>query len=63
MRAATGWPLDQVWNMASATPARALGVAGRKGALRVGMDADLVVTDADLNVWLTMVGGQVVFQR
>jgi N-acetylglucosamine-6-phosphate deacetylase len=52
-----GVPLTEIWQMASATPARLLGLADRKGALRAGMDADLIVLDRDFAVLAAMVGG------
>lgn len=58
-----GFSLQQVALMASTVPARAIGIANRKGYLGSGYDADLVVLDADLQVRLTMVGGEVVVNR
>ena len=43
--------------LASVNPARLLGLADRKGAVAVGMDADLAVLDDDLLCVGTMVGG------
>jgi N-acetylglucosamine-6-phosphate deacetylase len=43
--------------LASANPARLLGIADRKGALAPGYDADLVVLGDDLDVERTMVAG------
>jgi N-acetylglucosamine-6-phosphate deacetylase len=63
MRAATDWPLDTVWGMASAVPARSLGIADRKGKLGAGMDADLVAVNTDLSVSITVVGGEIVYRR
>jgi N-acetylglucosamine-6-phosphate deacetylase len=50
-------PLGDALRMASATPARVLGLQASKGALEPGFDADLVVLDDDLAVTATMVGG------
>lgn len=58
-----GVPLPDAVAMASATPARAVGVADRKGSLASGMDGDVVVLDDDLNVQATVVSGQVVYSR
>ena len=44
--------------MASSNPARLLGLADRKGAIRSGLDADLVVLDEELAVRATMVAGE-----
>jgi len=47
--------------MASSNPAKVIGMNDRKGFIRPGKDADIVLLDDDLNVHLTMVGGEVVF--
>jgi N-acetylglucosamine-6-phosphate deacetylase len=49
--------------MATLTPARSIGVANRKGSLEPGKEADVVMLDEDLDVVLTMVGGEVVWRR
>lgn len=46
--------------MASETPARVLGLEGRRGTIAPGMDADLAVWDAGWRAVLTLVGGRVV---
>ncbi len=56
-----GVPLGAAVQMATATPARIMGIDGRKGVLAAGMDADLVVLDASLAVRMTLVGGQPVY--
>jgi len=57
-----GIPLPWAIQMASLNPARALGLDAHKGSLEVGKDADLIVIDEDVNVYLTMVRGRVVYQ-
>ncbi len=44
--------------MASTNSARMLGLGDRKGAIRAGFDADLVVLDENLAVRATMVAGE-----
>ena len=56
-------PLCEAVRMMTLTPARLLGLAGRKGMLAPGMDADLVVFDENLEIFLTMVEGRVVYSR
>jgi N-acetylglucosamine-6-phosphate deacetylase len=58
---AAGIPLEDTLRMASATPARILGMQDRRGRLRPGFDADLAVLDDGLNVRMTVVGGRIVF--
>ena len=55
--------LRQAVEMASLTPARVLGMERKFGAIRRGAMADIVVLDPAQNVRLTLVGGNVVFQR
>jgi N-acetylglucosamine-6-phosphate deacetylase len=49
--------------MASTNPAESVGLGHRKGRIREGMDADLVVLDQNLEVILTVVEGQKVYSR
>jgi N-acetylglucosamine-6-phosphate deacetylase len=53
-----GIPLDQAALMAATTPARALGLDDRIGALEAGMRADLVVLSPDLQVKRVMRAGR-----
>ncbi len=57
----TGCSLAEAVRMATATPARVLGISNRKGQLAPGCDADLVVLDESLRVSLTMIGGAVAY--
>jgi N-acetylglucosamine-6-phosphate deacetylase len=58
---ATGRELTELWPAASANPAASAGVADRKGRLDVGMDADLVLVDADVTVHATVVEGELAY--
>jgi N-acetylglucosamine-6-phosphate deacetylase len=58
---ATGEPLENIWQLMSLNPARAIHLAHRKGSLEIGKDADLVLVNADMDVRLTIVGGNVVY--
>ncbi len=58
-----GVPLRDAIRMATLTPAKIIGVDGTKGSLKPGKDADLVVIDEQLTVYLTMVRGRVVYER
>ena len=53
-----GLPVEAAVAMASSTPARLLGIADRVGRLAPGLDADLVVLDADLTVERVMARGR-----
>jgi N-acetylglucosamine-6-phosphate deacetylase len=47
--------------LASANPARVLGLEHRKGAISPGLDADLVILDGELRVCGTVIGGEWTF--
>jgi len=49
--------------MATLNPASVIGLAGRKGKVAPGYDADLVVLSASLQVEMTFVGGKLVYER
>lgn len=57
-----GCSLAEAVKMATLNPARVIGVVDHKGSLEAGKDADLVIIDADVNVYLTMVKGQIVYR-
>ncbi|WP_422934250.1 N-acetylglucosamine-6-phosphate deacetylase [Sinomonas sp. P47F7] len=52
-----GWPVHEVVSVMSAVPAKVLGLAERKGAVRAGYDADLAVFDQRFNCTRTMIEG------
>ena len=49
--------------MATINPARVLKIDGQKGSIKFGKDADFAVIDKDLNVYLTVRGGKVIYNR
>ena len=51
-------PLNYAINSCTVNPARCIGVADRKGAIGVGMDADLAVLEQDYNVRQTYCMGK-----
>ncbi|MCC6145959.1 MAG: N-acetylglucosamine-6-phosphate deacetylase [Anaerolineaceae bacterium] len=57
----SGATLQEAVTMASFTPAAALGIENRFGSIKKGHMADLLLLDNQLNVVLTMIAGQVVF--
>jgi len=58
----TGCSLAEALTMATATPARVLGL-DRKGRIAPGYDADLVILDESLRVERTIVAGKSVYER
>ena len=61
MRDLGGAPLHEAVAMMTANPARLLGLADRKGGLRSGMDADLILFDGEVSMQTVWVGGECVF--
>ena len=53
-----GLTLEEAIALASANPARLLGLADRKGSIASGLDADLIVLDEDLHVCAALVAGE-----
>lgn len=58
MHKLAGAPLIDCVRMATATPARLLGLEAEIGVLRPGARADVVVCDEDVRVWKVFVGGE-----
>ena len=58
-----GVSLNQAVQMATLNPARAMGFVDRLGTVAEGKDASLTVIDEDLNVYLTMVKGEIVYKN
>ena len=57
-----GLPLKDAVRLASLNPAKAAGLAGRIGSLEVDKRADLIVIDEEVNLYATMVAGEIAFQ-
>lgn len=56
-----GISLTDAVRMASETPARIMGIAGRKGTLEKGKDADIILFDDDICNRATLVEGRIVY--
>jgi N-acetylglucosamine-6-phosphate deacetylase len=59
----TGCDLADAIQMASLNPARFLGMDDRLGQIAEGYQADLVILDEQIRPVMTMVGGEILFQR
>lgn len=55
--------LADLARISSGNAARAMGIDGNTGSIAPGLDADLVLLDANLHVLATVVGGSVVYRR
>ena len=62
MAAVPGVGLENAVRMMTATPARILGLQGKKGVLAKGADADIVLFDSGVNVRRTLVAGETIYQ-
>jgi N-acetylglucosamine-6-phosphate deacetylase len=58
-----GVTLDEAATMTATTPARIMGLDGELGRLEVGLRADITILDHDGSVWMTIVGGRIVYRR
>jgi N-acetylglucosamine-6-phosphate deacetylase len=58
-----GMPLQEALVPATRTAAASLGIDDKKGNILAGYDADLTVLDENLNPWMTIVDGEIVWQR
>jgi N-acetylglucosamine-6-phosphate deacetylase len=59
----TGCSLEEAVQMCSVNPAKQIGVFDRKGSLTVGKDADIVILDENLDVFMTICKGHLSFRR
>jgi N-acetylglucosamine-6-phosphate deacetylase len=63
MMAYTGCTLEDVLVMASVNPAKQLKVYESKGSIAAGKDADIVILDENLDVFMTICRGAIAFQK
>ena len=52
---------DDAVRMITENPARIMGISDRKGALKAGMDADVVIFDENVNIKNTIIEGKIVY--
>lgn len=58
-----GVSLEDTIRMITETPAAIMNISDRKGSLTVGKDADIIIFDENISVYLTMVKGKVIYQN
>ena len=58
-----GVSLQEAIQMATMNPAKILRVDDKKGSVEKGKDADLIIADKALNVFMTLVGGKCVYRK
>lgn len=59
----TNIKLYEAIKLVTLNPAKLIGIDKNKGSLNIGKDADITVFDEDLNIYLTVVEGKVVFNK
>lgn len=57
----TPLPVNEVFNMASLNPATAIHCADRIGSLEEGKDADIIITDENINIIRTIKKGRTIY--
>ncbi|QZY56433.1 N-acetylglucosamine-6-phosphate deacetylase [Crassaminicella profunda] len=58
----TNYKLNEIINMASINPAKAIGVDNQLGSIQKGKIADFVIFDEDMNVICTIIDGNIVYE-
>ncbi len=56
-----GCSMADAVRMITENPARVMGISDRKGALKPGMDADVVIFDGTVNIKNTIINGKIVY--
>lgn len=56
-----GCSMADAVRMITENPARVMGISDRKGALKTGMDADVVIFDENVNIKNTIINGKIVY--
>ena len=59
----TNCSLTEAVDMATLYPAKCLNVEDRKGSIEENKDADFVVVDTDLNVYMTVCKGEISYLK
>lgn len=58
-----GLSFTQAVDLATINPAKNLGIFDKKGSIKQGKDADFAVVDKDFNVYMSVRGGNIVYQK
>ncbi|MBQ1261139.1 MAG: N-acetylglucosamine-6-phosphate deacetylase [Clostridia bacterium] len=58
----TTLPVNEVFNMASLNPAKAIRKADRIGSLEAGKDADIIIADENINILRTIKKGRTIYE-
>lgn len=55
--------LCEVISMVTVNPAKDINIYDRKGSIEKGKDADIVIFDKDINISMTIVDGNIVYEK
>lgn len=55
--------LEDIVKMASVNPAKQLNIFDRKGSISIGKDADIVILDDNMEVFMTFCRGKLAFMK
>ena len=59
----TDLKIHEAMTMACLSPAKVIGIEDKKGSIKQGKDADIIIFDADFNIYTTIVEGKIVFKK
>ncbi|RDY25864.1 N-acetylglucosamine-6-phosphate deacetylase [Romboutsia weinsteinii] len=59
----TNLKINEAINLASLNAARSIHVDNTKGSIQIGKDADIAIFDEDLNCFMTIVNGEILYKR
>jgi N-acetylglucosamine-6-phosphate deacetylase len=59
----TDLKIHEVMTMACLSPAKVIGIEDKKGSIKQGKDADIIIFDANFNIYTTIVEGKIVFKK
>ncbi|MBU5590332.1 N-acetylglucosamine-6-phosphate deacetylase [Clostridium sp. MSJ-4] len=57
----TNYPLHEIVNMATLNPAKLCNVDHRKGSIKEGFDADIILFDEEINIKKVIINGKVIY--
>ena len=58
-----GQPITDAVRMMTHTPAAIMGIAGRKGSIQTGHDADIIIFDENIDIHYTIIGGEIAYSK
>lgn len=59
----TNLDISKVIKLASINPARSIKIDDKKGSLKIGKDADIAIFDENINCYMTINNGKIIYQK